>query len=79
MFEGRGETLPGHTQQAAQWAPGAGLSVAMLFWDCQCGHLFSGHVEKGISERGYKLRCFQTLLCSSTSLSWERGAFKENS
>lgn len=61
----------------AQWAPGTGLGVAMLFWDCQCGHLLSGHVKKGISEGGIKVRCFQTLLCFSTSLPGERGVLRK--
>lgn len=61
----------------AQWAPGTGLGVAVLFWDCQCGHLLSGHVEKGISERGIGLRCLSTLLCSSTSLPGERGVLSK--
>lgn len=77
MFDSRGDKHCQDTQQVAQWAPGTGLGVAVLFWNCQCGHLLSGHVEKGISERGIELRCLQTLLCSSTTLPGERGVLRK--
>lgn len=56
---------------------GLGVATRVLFWDCQCGHLLSGHPEKEISEKGKKLRCFQTLLCIPPLSPWGRGAFKE--